>query len=155
MSSASEKYRSLVAAYAMLFNDKNEVLLARRANTGYSDGFYDVPAGHLEAGETLREACIRELAEEAGVMATVDDLEFVEVLHRNSMDDRVYVDFFFRVKKWDGEPRIMEPGKCDDMAWFSLNNLPDRIVPATTKVLADLGEQVPYNEIGWKGKLDT
>lgn len=40
----TEHYRSLVAVYAMVLNDQGEILLLRRVNTGYRDGFYDMPA---------------------------------------------------------------------------------------------------------------
>ena len=66
-----ERYRSLVAVYAMVVNDRKEILLLRRMNTGYRDGFYDMPAGHLEEGETLREGTIRELEEETGLKAAI------------------------------------------------------------------------------------
>lgn len=150
-----EKYRSLVAVYVVLVNDKNELLLARRKNTGYRDGFYEMPAGHLEDGESLRESAVRELLEETGVKASVDDLEFVEALHRKSTDDRVYVDFFFRLTKWEGEPSIQEPDKCDHMAWFPMDALPDNIVPHQKYVLTDRAENKTYREVGWEGNLDV
>ncbi len=151
MASASEKYRSLVAVYAILVNDKNEVLLGRRCNTGYLNGWYDVPAGHLEDGETLREAAVRELLEEAGVKAVVDDLELVELSHRKSTDNRVYVDVFFKVKKWEGEPSIREPKKCDRMGWFPMDALPEKIVPYQGMALQAQMGGVVYREVGWEG----
>jgi mutator protein MutT len=148
-----DRYRSLVAVYVMMFNEKNELFLSRRNNTGYRDGFYDMPAGHLEDGETLREAAVRELREETGIEA--EDLEFVELLHRKSFDDRVYLDVFFRLTKWRGEPSIQEPEKCDHMAWFSLDALPEMIVPHQRIVLADRAHLRPYREVGWQGNLDV
>lgn len=142
----TEHHRSLVAVYAMVINDQEEILLLRRANTGYRDGYYDMPAGHLQDGETLREATVRELREEAGVHADLDDLEFVELLHRFS-SDRVYIDVFFRIKKWTGAPSIQEPQKCDDMAWFPLAALPEMIVPHQRCVLVDRATCNLYREI--------
>ena len=153
--SATDKYRSLVAVYAMLVNERNEVLLGRRCNTGFRNGYYDMPAGHLEDGETLREGAVRELLEEAGVKALVDDLELVELSHRKSTDNRVYVDVFFKVKKWEGEPSIQEPEKCDHMAWFSVDGLPEMMVPYQKKALIDRMDGKRYREVGWKGNLDA
>lgn len=141
-----ERYRSLVAVYAMVINSQGEILLLRRLNTGYRDGFYDMPAGHLEEGETLRQAALRELREETGLVALEDDLEFVELLHRVS-NDRVYLDVFFQVKKWKGDAAIMEPLKCDHLAWFSLKTLPQDIVPHQYQVLQDRDEHRFYREI--------
>ncbi len=151
----ADKYRSLVAVYVMMFNEKKELLLARRSNTGYRDGYYDMPAGHLEANETLRQAAVRELREETGIESEVEDLEFVEMLHRKSFDDRVYIDVFFRLTKWRGEPSIQEPEKCDHMAWFPADALPETIVPHQKIVMADRADALPYREVGWQANLDV
>lgn len=141
-----ERYRSLVAVYVMVINDHQEILLLRRANTGYRDGYFDMPAGHLEEGETLRQAALRELTEETGLVASEDHLEFVELLHRMS-SDRVYLDVFFQVKQWKGEPAIMEPSKCDQLGWFSLGALPQNIVPHQQQVIQDRATHGYYREI--------
>ncbi len=142
----TEHYRSLVAVYVMAINDREEILLLRRVNTGYRDGFYDMPAGHLEEGETLRQAALRELKEETGLVVSEDDLEFVELLHRMSRD-RVYLDIFFVAKQWQGEAQIMEPSKCDHLAWFPLTHLPKDIVPHQRQVLQDRADRRAYREI--------
>ena len=49
-----EHYRSLVAVYAMIVNEANEILLLRRANTGYRDG-YDEWIGDPSIGRLYRE----------------------------------------------------------------------------------------------------
>ncbi len=139
-------YRSLVAIYVLAINEQNKILLHRRANTGYCDGYYDLPAGHLEEGETLRQAALRELKEETGLEAREDDLEFVEMLHR-FCPDRVYVDVFFRAKAWTGEAVIQEPEKCDDMGWYSLNALPEKVIPYQRTAIEDRVTSVMYREI--------
>jgi mutator protein MutT len=149
----AEKYRSLVAAYVMVMNNKNEILLARRINTGYRDGFYDMPAGHLEAEETLTQAAARELKEETGLDAKPEDMEFVQLLHRESTDDRQYLDVFFKAKKWNGEPHIVEPDKCDDMRWFPLDALPENVVPHQRRVLESLKQGTRYQEM-WGENAD-
>lgn len=39
------------------------------------------------------------------------------------------VDFFFACIEWDGEPRIMEPARAAQLAWFHLDALPADVVP--------------------------
>src|SRR3990172_3996670 len=86
----------------LLFFRGEQVLLLLRCNTGYRDGEYSVPAGHLEGNETVRAAAIREAKEETGVDIRPEDLVFSSVMHRNEGEERV--DFFVYVRKWDGEP---------------------------------------------------
>ena len=57
-----------------------EVLLGRK-NTGLGLGRWVGPGGKVEAGESLREAAIRELHEEVGLVAGPDDLLPIARLH--------------------------------------------------------------------------
>jgi 8-oxo-dGTP diphosphatase len=53
---------------------EDSVLVARRAPSDSFGGFDEFPGGKREAGESLEEACIREVAEETGVAVTVEKL---------------------------------------------------------------------------------
>src|SRR5512144_513121 len=95
----------------LLFFRGDQILLLRRFNTGYADGQYSVPAGHLDGGETVIAAAAREALEEVGVRIQAQDIEFSSVMHR--IEDQERVDFFVRIRGWDGEPFNAEPEKCD------------------------------------------
>ena len=60
----------LSAAVFVVLARGGAVCLMRRVATGWMDGLLSLPAGALEAGETLRAAAAREAAEEVGV--TID-----------------------------------------------------------------------------------
>lgn len=62
------------AVFIVLRNNDGAVLLHRRCNTGYMDGRYDLPSGHVEKGEPLLRAAVRELREETGVTVLEEDL---------------------------------------------------------------------------------
>lgn len=115
-----------------------QVLMMRRANTGFFDGLYSLPGGHVEPGKSLREAAMRELREETGVRA--DGLEPFGVVHRLSDTNRI--DFFLRASAWEGEPRILEPDKCDEMGWYGLDALPDATVAYVRRAL--IGTKEPW-----------
>ena len=131
----------------MFFFRDQEVLLLRRYNTGYEDGKYSLVAGHIDAGETVTQAAIREANEEAGVRLLPDDLRVAHVMNRKSNDERI--DFFIEVRHWDGEISNREPEKCDHLAWFPLTALPDNMIPYVRAALERCQQGLNYSEFGW------
>lgn len=126
------------AVYMMLRDEAGRILLTRRFNTGYMNGWYDTPSGHVEPGETLLQAAVRELLEEAGVSAQEKDLKLWHI-NQYYANGEVYYCFFFMVDVWEGTPRITEPHRCDDMQFFSLDDLP-KTTPATYLALTHIND---------------
>ena len=145
--SKNEQFRIYIAAYLMLIKD-GQVLLLRRANTGYQDGNYSLVAGHLDGAETAKQSIIREAEEEAGIKLKPADLEVVHVMHRYRTD-REYIDIYLKTNAWEGEPTNMEPEKCDELKWYALGNLPDNIIPEVKFALENMKKNIFYGEIGW------
>lgn len=141
-----ERFRAVVAVHLLLARG-DSVLLLRRANTGYEDGSYSVPAGHLEGGETARAAGVREAAEEVGIVLGEDDLSLAVVMHRQAAPERV--DFFFSATNWVGEPRNAEPDKCDHLMWAPASELPNNTVPYVRCGIDAWRSGIRYAEFGW------
>ncbi|MDR1236551.1 MAG: NUDIX domain-containing protein [Holosporaceae bacterium] len=79
-----------MAVYLLLKRD-DEILLLLRQNTGYQDGNWSVVAGHVEEGEGIIDALVREAKEEADIDITGNDLEreeIVEVFFREIFQKR-------------------------------------------------------------------
>ncbi|GAA2808864.1 NUDIX domain-containing protein [Kribbella solani] len=138
----------MVPAAYVLVRRGNEVLLLLRANTGYMDGHWAMPAGHVEQGESAIAAAVRELREEVGLEVQPADLVPLTAMHRTGgngepIDERV--DFFFEVSTWSGEPRLMEPEKAAGLEWYALDALPEPLVSQEAQVLEALakGEALP------------
>ena len=76
----------------MLIREKDgtkEVLLALRKNTGYRDGEYELPGGHVEEGEDLMQAMVREAKEELLINIKEEDFPnstCFTSLHRESCE---------------------------------------------------------------------
>lgn len=106
-----------------------EVLLARRAGTGYADGLLHAPSGHAEDGEDVREAMIREAAEETGVALRPEELRVALVMQHRGPGGSPRTGWFFEAE-YDPErpPRNAEPEKCSEIGWYRLDALPDDMI---------------------------
>ena len=131
----------------LFFFRENQVLLLRRFNTGYADGQYSVPAGHLDGDETVIAAAAREAQEEVGVRLEADHIRYSSVMHRLDGDERV--DFFVLVDKWEGEPFNAEPNKCDDLLWSDVDDLPPNTIPYIRRAFRNHLNSIRFDEFGW------
>lgn len=103
------------------------------------DGYYDLPAGHLENQEKLKEGAARELKEEAGITVEPDDLKLIHLHQNHHVPEQPHYGYIFLAKKWQGHPKLVEPEKSDDIDFFSLDNLPQKITPYVKEALDKLG----------------
>jgi 8-oxo-dGTP diphosphatase len=115
------RFAARVAVYIAIVQD-GRIFLLKRANTGYRDGEWAMPAGHVESGETPEQAALRELCEETGVSAAAGDLECAHALYRQCGDDgaRAYVDYLFFCRRWTGVPFNAEPDRAEACGWFDV-----------------------------------
>lgn len=128
-----------------------KVLLLRRYQTGYRDGDYSLPAGHVEPGESFTKTMIREAKEEIGITLHEEDLKISHIMHRmNEYQDRESIDTFFIAEHWTGIPKNMEPEKCDDLSWFPVSDLPKNTIPYIKEAIRNSLQGVLYSEFGWK-----
>jgi len=111
----------------LLIVSNGQILLGRRCGTGFADGQYSVPAGHLELGESVVLAAVREAKEELNINVNPNEMRFVQVMHNSYGIGRLA--FFFEIERWDGDIANMEPHKCDDLRWFDPGDLPANMVP--------------------------
>jgi ADP-ribose pyrophosphatase YjhB (NUDIX family) len=131
----------------LLFFRRGQILLIRRFQTGYRDGEYSVPAGHLDGNETVRAAAQREATEEIGVDIRAEEIGFSSVMHRNEGDERV--DFFVEVHAWEGEPFNNELHKCDELRWVEIHALPVNFNPDFRRAIENHENGVHFDEFGW------
>ncbi len=124
-----------IVVLALLRDDK-VLLLRRGASAAWMPGVWHVAGGKVELGESIEEAAVREIAEEHGVRVAMENLEFRGVVtydyDKTDGDDADV--FCFATRRWQGEPRIMEPHKHDAIKWVAKNELPDNIT-ANCRVL--------------------
>ncbi len=124
-------YRNpLPVASAVVLNEAREVLLVRRGNEP-KKGMWCLPIGFAELHETIAEAALRELREEAGITGQI-----LNLLDASSTPSDYYGDLLvvtFEIAKTGGSER---PGDdAADVAYFSLDRLPELAFTSNIKAL--------------------
>ncbi|WP_067820911.1 NUDIX hydrolase [Nocardia inohanensis] len=127
----------------------DQILLTRRANTGYGDGLWNVPSGKLEPGEDLEAAVIREAEEEIGITLRRRDIRMAAALHYNPPDSAPRVGFFFHATSWRGEVVNAEPHKCSELRWFPLAGIPADTLAYTCEGLGLFRRGLAFGLAGW------
>ncbi len=133
----SHSTRKIAAVF--IFKEGDKYLFQKRTNTGACDGYYMLPGGHIEDGETVREGGVRELYEELGITVAPDDLELKLVI-----SGQTHVYFFFMVKKYIGTITNKEPDKHGDLSFLPLT-APD-LYPSVPKELMAIESGITFLE---------
>ncbi|TBL48139.1 NUDIX domain-containing protein [Obesumbacterium proteus] len=139
------KFRPYLAVY-IIVRQQQRILLLQRKNTGFDDGKWSLPAGHVEEGESALTAAIREAEEEIGIVIPPSALKLVYTLHRKS-DERTYIDLWFEAERFDGAPVNQEPNKCAGLMWSDLQNLPENTQEFVRMTLNDM-QTSHYGSLG-------
>ena len=116
-----------IAGIGAIVIDEGRVLLIKRGRPPLL-GEWSIPGGAMELGETVREAVVREVLEETGLV--VEAVELLGVFDRVVKDDEEkllyhYVLIDFLCRRVSGNPQAS--GDADDAHWFSaeeVNKLP-------------------------------
>ncbi|MFJ6934731.1 phosphotransferase [Streptomyces sp. NPDC101132] len=133
MTATTQRYAVPVDVHLVLRRDRAdggaEVLLSRRAGPVYAAGMWHLPSGHLDPGEDMAEAVVREAREETGVLIAPEDVTVALTVHHHPpTGSRSRIGVFFEVRRWAGRPGIREPDRCDAMGWYALDALPAPMV---------------------------
>lgn len=126
-----------VGCGALIMNDKNETLLLKRGTKSKNQaGYWSKPGGAVEFGEKIKDAIRREIKEEFGV-----DIEFIRFLgftdHIVKNEKQHWLSISYLAKIVRGEPKNMEPDKHDEIAWFKLDNLPEKLTETTSEIIEE------------------
>jgi 8-oxo-dGTP diphosphatase len=145
-----ERYTSIIDVHLLLRRDGKILLLRRGANT-YASGQLCLPSGHVEEGENILRAVIRETEEECGLSFAPEALRLSVSIHqRNPGRSHARVGFAFEpIGPWEGEPVNAEPHKHSELVWADPGDLPPDTVDYTAAIInaAARGDNFALN--GW------
>jgi 8-oxo-dGTP diphosphatase len=133
---------------AVIVNNNNEVLLAQRKNSEWFNNYYGLIGGKIEQQESATQALAREVAEEIGITFDSDRAEFAHVMHFMG-ETEPCIALFFLIRTWQGELTNREPEKNDHISWFSLDKLPENLIPRHKKALKLISKKILYSEDNW------
>lgn len=128
-------------AVAVIIRDASDrvLLLKRGIRARTQHGKWENAGGAVEPGESGEQAAIREVKEELGVHVQLEGvaLDYVPDTKNTEVVWRTVV-FYGTVT---GNPRVMEPGVCDEVRWFNRAEL--RGLELTTYARED------FERLGW------
>lgn len=141
-----ERFKVIPAVYLILVRNE-KILLLLRKNTGYQDGNYSLPAGHMDGGETALQALCREAQEEINITLDPAQTKCVHFMHRMARDGERF-DIFFSAEEWIGSPINNEPHKCAEIRWASPHDLPPNMAPEVREAIKNWIAGVHYSDFG-------
>ncbi|UGQ13322.1 NUDIX domain-containing protein [Yinghuangia sp. ASG 101] len=150
-SSADGRFLTAVDVHVLLIDGGRVLMLRRGPGSAYAPGLWTLPSGHLEAGEDVVAAAIRETREETGIALTPELLRCELVMQHQGprTEARARTGWFFRALGWPVRPRPhnAEPHKHDGLMWADLDDLdavPDGVVGYVRAALDAIAAGVPY-----------
>ena len=138
-----------VPGVCIIMKHAGKVLFVLRSNTGFKDGEYGVPGGHVEDDETFKQAACREAMEETGVHIRPEDLVYKCTVHRKSVDD-IRIDVWFEAMSWQGDPVNNEPDRHSGIEWFAPQELPKNTMDYMHFGLDVIADGQTYGEFNWQ-----
>ena len=128
----------------VIIQKDNKVCMIKRKNTGYMDGYYAFVGGHVEKGESLKQAGIREVKEECGVVIKAEDMNFVGGIRNGKRED--YFNYYYVVSNFEGKLQNMEEDKCEEIVWIDKNAIPDNTVDNDKRALYNYLNNIKLDE---------
>lgn len=115
-----EQNKPKVGIGIMILKD-GKVLLGKRKGS-HGEGEYSFPGGHLEYMESFEDCARREIAEECGI--EVKNIRFQLLANVLTYAPKHYVHIGMIADYVSGEPKVLEPEKCESWDWYSMDDLP-------------------------------
>jgi len=142
--------RPIVGVGAIVFSGKTVLMIQRSRSP--SAGNWSIPGGALELGETLEEACMREVLEETSL--TVKIVSRYTVLDRITRDDWNRVQYHYVLIDFVCRPvggTLQAGSDAAEARWVPLKDLGDLnpMTRGTAQVILDAAEEMRTQNISF------
>ncbi len=134
------EYCNKKVAVIFIIKKGSDYLFQKRTHTGAKDGWYMMPGGHVDEGESVVHAAVRELKEELDIDVLPEDLKF-----RLVKPEKMHISFFFEVKKYQGEIKNNEPEKHGDLRFLPASN--SELYPSIAREIEAIENQDGFLEM--------
>ena len=95
----------------------NEVVVTKYKKGNKKEGYYDIPGGKIEEGESPKQTAIREMKEETGI--EIQNLKYKGIM-TIEYPDRMFIFDTFITKEYKGEPQEFEENTSE---WIDIDEL--------------------------------
>lgn len=123
-----------------VYDGRGHLLLTQRARGKSFAGTWENSGGAAKAGETSRQAIVRELFEETGIRAEEDEFELL----CTERDRCTFYDFYCLKRRVKLKDIVLLPGETDDVMWASFGKVHWMI--RTGKICKIIGQQFHKQE---------
>ena len=143
------KYHLTRTAVLVILEKDEKIFFLRRKNTGLNDGELTLPSGHVDKGESVLHAGVREAKEEAGVAVKEKDLVFI---HAHYCRD-IYTNFYFRATQWEDTSVLNEPDLASEGVWISKDGIPNDVIFQVRHMLEEVKKGNYFSDIDIEDNL--
>lgn len=142
-----EREQFLSAVYLIIKNEQNEILFQRRQGTKLWPGFLALPAGHVDTGENVYDAVVREAKEELNITISIENIIDTFVVNRRNKSIPSYYDVYFEIDSYVGDIIINEPEKCSELKWIKIEDLPEDVIDFEKVALLNNKKGIKFSTI--------
>ncbi len=131
-----------VWCWAFILNDENELLLMKRSSECRNKAwFWSIPWGWVRLFDTLEDSLVRECKEE--IWVEIEILKLLSVTDDIILEEKQHwVSPQFLCKIVSGEVTNLEPHKCEEIKYFPLDELPEKLTNTTIDWVRSLKEMI-------------
>jgi len=123
-------------ATAIIMFPTDKILLIKRLTVPFK-GYWALPGGRVDSGETVEQTVVREVKEETGLDVAI--VTNVGGYHEQGLQDGVEYDYYpecFLVKTVGGEVKKQER-EIEEVKLFSLNDIPEALAFEHAQMIKD------------------